>query len=178
MVFSNENQEDLAWINLIDDSNPNPPTVSDQILHNRALCEARDFTTGSFPYNNGNNLQPVIDAFLGFDRNDQEDGACLLGQTRAAPVILCSRGGGNHRMVVGFVNIEIDAVTCSNGRVIDACPARTNNPCSQRGGGGGGNGKGGGSGGGGTSLALTLTVTCGPPVGATGGPGLKLRLVQ
>src|SRR5205814_273278 len=102
------------------------------------LCEANDFQTGSFCYNNGNSLQPVIDAFLGFDHADQA-GPCLVGQTRTAPVIQCTRGGGNHRMVIGFVNVEIEALTCANGRVIDSCPTAggRGSVCSSRGGGSG-----------------------------------------
>jgi putative Flp pilus-assembly TadE/G-like protein len=170
MVFSSENQEDLAWVNLLDDSSPNPPTVRQQILHNQELCEANDFQTGSFRYNNGNNLQPVIDAFLGFDQDDQQ-GPCLIGQTRTSPVIECSRGGGNRRMVIGFVNVEIEALTCASGRLIDSCPtAGRGNVCSS------GGGRGGGSGGG--REAVSLRIACDSPVGPTGGPGLKLRLVH
>jgi hypothetical protein len=171
LVFTNENIQDMAWINLIDDSSPNPPTVSDQILHNLALCAADDFKTGSYRYNNGNSLQPVIDAFLGYDHGDQE-GPCLIGETRTAPVIECERGGGSHRMVTGFVNVEIERITCANGRQLDACVSGSSNPCT----GGGGGGRGGG--GGGTSLALTLRINCENPVGPSGGPGRKLRLVQ
>jgi hypothetical protein len=163
LVVTDDDPAQLPRVNLLGESRPSAGRVSQQILHNQEHCQDQDFQTGSVRFEAGGNLRTVVDAVLGFDGEDQE-GPCLVGQKRTVPVVECRERRGR-RTVVGFVDVFVESVTCRDGTRA-ACPAGRVNPCA------------GHQGGGRSRRSVALRVTCDDPLGASGGPGYKLRLVK